>query len=124
MAHNTFVLLQLLEYDRQESGMNIYNALKKQKESVVVDLYLKDYDGANIYIALVYNEKIEKFKVLYVPIDAIRIGDKVEEYFCYQFIFVKTVNYIMELINENEDLYKEKYMLKGIHSGCLLLCVF
>lgn len=28
MAHNTFVLLQLLEYDRQESGMNIYNALK------------------------------------------------------------------------------------------------
>ena len=29
MAHNTFVLLQLLEYDRQESGMNIYNALKK-----------------------------------------------------------------------------------------------
>ena len=26
MAHNIFVLLQLLEYDRQESGMNIYNA--------------------------------------------------------------------------------------------------
>lgn len=92
----------------------IYNALKKQKESVVVDLYLKDYDGANIYIALVYNEKIEKFKVLYVPIDAIRIGDKVEEYFCYQFIFVKTVNYIMELINENEDLYKEKHMREKV----------
>ena len=30
MAHNTFVLLQLLEYDRQESGMNIYNALKNK----------------------------------------------------------------------------------------------
>lgn len=28
MAYNIFVLLQLLEYDRQESGMNIYNALK------------------------------------------------------------------------------------------------
>ncbi len=88
----------------------IYKALQKQKESVVVDLYLKDYDGANIYIALVYNEKIEKFKVLYIPIDAIRLGDKVEDYFCYQFIFVKTVNYIMELINENEDIYKEKHM--------------
>ena len=88
----------------------IYKALQKRKESVVVDLYLKDYDGVNLYIALVYNEKIEKFKVLYVPIDAIRIGDKIEEYFCYQFIFVKSVEYIMELINENEDLYKERHM--------------
>ena len=34
MAHNTFVLLQLLEYDRQESGMNIYNALKIKAQSV------------------------------------------------------------------------------------------
>lgn len=36
MAHNTFVLLQLLEYDRQESGMNIYNALKIKAQSVPV----------------------------------------------------------------------------------------
>lgn len=34
MAHNIFVLLQLLEYDRQESGMNIYNALKIKAQSV------------------------------------------------------------------------------------------
>lgn len=34
MAHNIFVLLQLLEYDRQESGMNIYNALKTKAHSV------------------------------------------------------------------------------------------
>ena len=30
MVHNIFVLLQLLEYDRQESGMNTYNALKQR----------------------------------------------------------------------------------------------
>lgn len=35
MAHNTFVLLQLLEYDRQESGMNIYNALKDTVQNFV-----------------------------------------------------------------------------------------
>ena len=35
MAHNIFVLLQLLEYDRQESGMNIYNALKIKAHSVL-----------------------------------------------------------------------------------------
>lgn len=34
MAHNIFVLLPLLEYDRQESGMNIYNALKIKAQSV------------------------------------------------------------------------------------------
>lgn len=34
MVHNIFVLLQLLEYDRQESGMNIYNALKIKAQSV------------------------------------------------------------------------------------------
>lgn len=34
MADNIFVLLQLLEYDRQESGMNIYNALKIKAQSV------------------------------------------------------------------------------------------
>ena len=35
MAHNIFVLLQLLEYDRQESGMNIYYALKIKAQSVL-----------------------------------------------------------------------------------------
>ena len=35
VGHNIFVLLQLLEYDRQESGMNIYNALKIKAQSVL-----------------------------------------------------------------------------------------
>lgn len=83
----------------------IYKALDKKKESIVIDLYLKDYDGSNFYIAIVYNRVIEKFKVLFVPIDAIRLGDKVEDYFCYQFIFMETVSYIMQLIVNNKDVY-------------------
>lgn len=41
MAHNIFVLLQLLEYDRQESGMNIYNALKIKAQSVLMVILTK-----------------------------------------------------------------------------------
>ena len=83
----------------------IYKALEKKRESIVIDLYLNDYDGSNFYIALVYNKVIEKFKVLFVPVDAIRFGDKVEDYFCYQFIFMETVNYIMELIRNNKNVF-------------------
>ena len=38
MAHNIFVLLQLLEYDRQESGMNIYNASLLSNKSWLIGL--------------------------------------------------------------------------------------
>ena len=38
----------------------IYKALEKKRESIVIDLYLNDYDGSNFYIALVYNRVIEK----------------------------------------------------------------
>lgn len=82
--------------------------LKKKKESVVFDLYLKDYDHSNFYFALVFNKKIEKFKVLYVPIDAIDKSEVIEEYFCYQFIFISTVNYLLETINDNEKIYKDE----------------
>ena len=77
----------------------ILKALKKRKESVILDLYIKDYDKSNFYFAIVYNEKIKKFKVLFVPIDGVDNVKNIEEYFCYQFIFVETVNYIMECIN-------------------------
>ena len=49
----------------------IINILQKRKEKVVLDLYLRDYDCSNYYFAIVYNSKIEKFKVLMVPLDAI-----------------------------------------------------
>lgn len=89
----------------------IKKILKKKKESIVVDMYLKDYEKSNFYFALVFNRKIEKFKVLYVPIDAIGEGEDIEEYFCYQFIFLHTVNYILTSIHENEKNIDDKNSL-------------
>lgn len=86
----------------------IIKALHKKKEKVVLDLYLKDYDCSNYYFAIVYNSKIEKFKVLMVPLDAIDDSKYLEEYFCYQFIFVKTVEHIMKEIHENEKIIERE----------------
>lgn len=79
----------------------IKKSLEKKKENIIVDLFIKDYDKSNFYIALVFNKTIDKYKVLFVPLDAIDKG-KVDEYFCYQFIFVDTVNYLLEIINNEE----------------------
>lgn len=92
----------------------IKKTLKKKNESIILDLYLKNYDKSNFYFALVFNKRIEKFKVLYVPLDAIGKGDDVEEYFCYQFIFLHTVNYILESINSNQEKFRdEDFRLKA-----------
>jgi len=45
----------------------IKKVLHKKNEEIIVDLYIKDYDKSNFYFALVFNKKVEKFKVLYVP---------------------------------------------------------
>ena len=81
----------------------IKKVLEKRHEKIIIDMYLKNYYFSNSYFALIYNEKIEKFKVLYVPIDAIEPLQPIEEYFCYQFIFIQTVNYILNTIKENEN---------------------
>lgn len=92
----------------------IKKTLKRKNESIILDLYLKNYDKSNFYFALVFNKKIEKFKVLYVPLDAIAERDDVEEYFCYQFIFLHTVNYILESINNNQEKFRdENFRLKA-----------
>ncbi len=82
-----------------EINEKIKKVLKRKGEDIIIDLYLKDYDRSNFYFALVFNPKIEKFKVLYVPIDAIDNYNEIEEYFCYQFIFLHTVNYILKTID-------------------------
>ncbi len=86
----------------------IRKALKKKSESIILDLYLKNYDRSNFYFALVFNKKIKKFKVLYVPLDVLEEKDNVEEYFCYQFIFLHTVNYILEVINNNKEKFGDE----------------
>lgn len=86
-------------------SLEISKYLKKKKENVVVDFIIKDYNKANFYIALVYNEKVEKFKVLFLPIDV--VDNRIDEYVCYQFINVNLVNYILETIYLAKDRYQD-----------------
>ena len=85
--------------------------LNKKKESVVVDLVIKDYNKSNFYIALVFNKKIMKFKVLFVPIDAI-VDFRLQDFFCYQFINANFVNSILTAFDISDD-NSIKYDLKS-----------
>lgn len=85
----------------------IERILKKKKEKVIFDVIIKDYDKSNFYIALVFSKRIEKFKVLFVPVDVADVKN-VEEYFCYQFINMGTVNYFLETLSKAKDIYKEE----------------
>ncbi len=72
----------------------IKKVLKKKKEYPIIEMYITNYYNSNFYLSLLYNSTIDKFKVLYIPVDVLD-NDKIQEYFCYQFIKVKTVSYIM-----------------------------
>ena len=85
--------------------------LKKKKEEVIIDLIIKDYDKSNFYIALVFNRKIDKFKVLFIPMDILE-DDKIDEYCCYQFIMLSNVNYILEILNEDKELFNDEFRNK------------
>ncbi len=86
--------------------LDIKSILKKKKEIVLFDLYLKNYDDTNFYFSILYHEKINKYKVLFVPIDTIENKSQLEDYFCYQFIFSDTVDYILNLIEDHVDFIK------------------
>lgn len=81
----------------------IQKYLKKKKERVLLDLYIRDYNKSNFYIALVFNKRIEKFKVLFVPLDVCE-NKYIDDYVCYQFIDIGSVNYILNTINDNDKL--------------------
>ena len=87
----------------KEIQLAVSKYLKKKKESVVVDLYIRDYNKTNFYIALVYNAKIEKFKVVFIPLDV--VDNEIDDYVCYQFINVMLVNHILETIKDSKDRY-------------------
>ena len=87
----------------KEIQLAVSKYLKKKKESVVVDLYIRDYNKTNFYIALVYNAKIEKFKVLFIPLDV--VDNEIDDYVCYQFINVMLVNHILETIKDSKERY-------------------
>ena len=83
--------------------------IESKQEKIVIELILKNYDKSNFYFALVFNEKIDSFKILYVPLDAIEKSSLINEYFCYQFVFINTVNYILNVLKEkNVNMTKDK----------------
>ena len=70
--------------------------LKKKKEKVVFELYIRKYNKKNFYIGLVYNYKIDLYKILYIPLDI--VDGKIEDYACYQFIDLMSVEYILGML--------------------------
>lgn len=86
----------------------IHRVIQKNNEETIFELIIRNYDKSNFFIALVFNKNIEKFKVLFVPVDAIEKSNLVEEYFCYQFIFMNIVNHLLKLISEFQDENSKK----------------
>lgn len=80
--------------------------LQRQQEKIIFEIIIKNYNNTNFYIALVFNTKIEKFKVVYVPIDI--IDKKINDYVCYQFINILEVKYIIDTIYNSKDKYKNE----------------
>ena len=86
--------------------IEIRKYLQRKKEKILFEIIIKNYNHTNFYISLVFNKKIEKFKVVYIPIDIIK--EKVEYYICYQFINILEVKYIIDTIYNSKDKYKNK----------------
>lgn len=74
--------------------------LKKKKERAIFELQISNYNKSNFYIALVYNSKVDLYKVLYIPLDIVE-GD-ISEYVCYQFIDLVSVEYILRMLDDIE----------------------
>lgn len=92
----------------------IKKIIKRKKQTIIFDIYLKDFSSSNYYIALVYNNKIKKYRVLYVPIDLVDSKLNLEEYFCYQFIYLHNVNTIIDTLMRFEERYeKDDFRLKS-----------
>lgn len=70
--------------------------LKKKKERAIFELQISNYNKSSFYIALVYNSKVDLYKVLYIPLDIVE--DDISEYVCYQFIDLVSVEYILRML--------------------------
>lgn len=81
--------------------------LKKKKEKKIMNLIIRDYDQSNFYIALVYNQKIEKYKVVFIPLDVVQ-DEYLDDYVCYQFMKVQLANFIIDNIREFSYLFVDK----------------
>ena len=81
----------------------IKKTINLHQEQIILQMIIRDYDKSNFYIALLFNKRIEKFKMLYVPLDKIKRMELVEDYFCYQFVDVQTANYLLENIKKHQE---------------------
>ncbi len=90
--------------DKKIDLINKY--FKKKKEMIIMELVIKDYNNSNFYMAIVFNKRLEKFKVAYIPLDVVN-SSKIADYICYQFINIKTVNYILESLNSEKDKFED-----------------
>lgn len=85
--------------------------LKKKKEVVIVDLMITNYSKSNFYLAIVYNFKIDMYKVLYIPLDIVEDG-KIEDFACYQFIDYMSIKYILENFKNKEEEFNTEFCNK------------
>lgn len=82
----------------------IYEYLDSKDEKLAFELIIKDYNASSFYIAIVFCSRIEKFKVLYIPLDVVENAN-IDYYVCYQFINIQYVNYLLQNINNAKDEY-------------------
>lgn len=90
--------------------------LKRKKINIVMELIVKDYNKSNFYIALIFDVKIEKFKVLFIPLDILEIKN-IDRYVCYQFIHIPLVHYILETIKDSKKIYEKKAVRDKVNSN-------
>ena len=81
--------------------------LKKKKEIPLFQLMITNYNKSNFYFAIVYNAKVEAYKVLFLPLDIVDLKH-IDDYSCYQFINYSTVNYILDVLNEDSKLFESE----------------
>ena len=89
---------------------------KKKKEKPLIQLMIKNYNKSNFYFAIVYNVKIEAFKVLFLPLDIVNLK-QLDEYVCYQFINYSTVNYLVDKLNDDRKLFEDENVRNKNNSG-------
>ena len=79
----------------------IYKELKKCNEKVLFDVFISNYDNTNFYVGVIFNKNIHKYKVLFIPLDIVDMKH-IKDYFCYQFIYLDDVNYLISILEDNQ----------------------